>query len=218
MKRIMFIVGICVMTILLSSCSMITESVQSAHDAVLIREELMREYGSIHNLIDGHKDENGEYLLYKDQTYRLEPNNLFTVHPNNEAHQDDVMISWSDALYLYQYYADDKQDPTFIYATCDSRVFIREDYDYTSDIFIVEGTGNKFLFSDALIPASVALNVTNNSYTEIAIYSKQYPRLYAHLRIVCQDGNWYVVGYSGDITFVLSREFAELLSQKELLN
>lgn len=218
MKRIMLVAGACMIFILLSSCAMVTESVQSAHDAILIREELMRKYGDLYNLIDGNKDENGEYLLYKDQNYRLEPNNLFTVHPNNEAHQDDVMISWSDALYLYQYYADDKHDPTFIYATRDSRVFIREDYDYTSDTFIIEGTENEFLFSDALIPASVALNVTNSSYTQIAICSKQYPRLYAHLRIVCQDGNWYVVGYSGDITFVLSEEFAELLSQKELLN
>lgn len=204
-KRIVWLLVLSILLVSLTSCSLI--------DAVMFRQDMMEKHGDIYDVIDWYKDETGEYLIYQERYYRRTTDALYVDCFRGTAQEDDVLISWSDGLYFYDYYADRAENPTYIYTPRDSWVYVRSNYEYTEDTFTVEGTEIEFVMSEALISTSVAVYPIYYDAVKIAIYSKQCPKLYIPLTLVCKEGIWYAVGEDETTYFVLSEAFVVLLDQ-----
>lgn len=189
----------------LSSCSLI--------DAMIFRQEMMENHGDIYDLIDWYQDETGVYLIYQEQYYQRTMDDLYMDCFLDTSNEDDVLISWSDGLYFYEYYADRKEAPTYIYTPWDSWVYVRKDYEYTQDTFTVEGTEIEFVMSEALIPTTVAVSPKYSDTIEVAVYSKQCPKLSISLILFCREGVWYGAGDDHGTCYVLTDAFVALLGQ-----
>lgn len=204
-KRLIGLLILGMLTILLSSCSLV--------DAVIFRQEMMEQHGEIYDLIAWCKDETGEYLIYQEQYYRRTEDDLYLDCFRSATKEDDVLISWSDGLYFYEYYADRAENPTYICTPRDGRVFVRKDYEYTEDTFSVEGTEMGFVMSEALTPTTAAVSSLYSDAVQINIYSKQCPKLSIPLRLVRKGGVWYAIGEDKITYYVLTDAFVALLEQ-----
>ena len=165
-------------------------------------------------------DDNGEYHIeYNGTRYNVDEPRLFRVRENmNKIPKEDVLISWFWLGYLDMHYSYTDDNPVFIYISRFYEVYLREDYDYLTDTFSIEGTDHQFVFSDMFIPSSAFSYSTLYSYpyeTDITLYSTTCPRLQASLRIFRVNGTWFAGGEeSSKVLFEVSDEFLELLNIK----
>ncbi len=77
------------------------------------------------------------------------------------------------------FYSDTSEKPIYTSFPRLDEVFLREDYDFTTDVFILEGTDSKIVFSDMLtdIEFDYDLFVSYRGTTYITMYSETYPKL-----------------------------------------
>jgi hypothetical protein len=94
-------------------------------------------------------------------------------------------------------------------------LYLRSDYKYEADTFILEGTDYSFVFSDMLCRSSDfpynPFTIYSNQ-TDITLYSKQYPRLKIQLHLFYVDNTWYAGGESKDALFEVSNELLDILN------
>jgi hypothetical protein len=97
-------------------------------------------------------------------------------------------------------------------------VYLREDYDYTQDIFILKGTDTKIKFSNAITDQEADYDafLRYKDKKKIVMYSEKYPRLRAELFLFSDGDIWCVCGhslYSCEIT----DEFVEILIKEGII-
>ena len=169
---------------------------------------------SLHNQIEVVKEDDNlaHHLIYQGDKY-------VSVGDYYQSHKDDVMLSWNGYRYIWyidEYYSYTSEKPLFIYNKSTRCVYFREDYDYTTDTFVIENTESEIVWKDML--HSQQSNFDFEDPIEIEIYSKQCPRIRTYVHLVCDETNWYlsVPGY-GEV-WIASEEFIKILSQNGLLN
>ena len=157
-------------------------------------------------------DGNGYHVEYNGQRYNLDALDLFDVGETTfDVPEGDVLVGW-DTLpfglwYLDEYYSDTAEDPVFIYMPRLREVYLRSDYDYTTDTFVLNGTEHAFVFSDTLtLTGEISYDSVGHYEGEIPVtlYSKAHPRLRISLHLFCVDGVWYAGGNSHSALFLVS--------------
>lgn len=133
--------------------------------------------------------------------------------------EDDVLIGWDmmpfGISYLDKYYSYTNDDPVFIYNSRFDDVYLREDYNYETDTFVIEGSDKEFVFSDMLCLSNDLAydsSCTYSNQTIIMLYSKQCPRLQMKLRLFCVGRTWYLGGGRDAALFEVSDELLSLLN------
>ena len=136
-----------------------------------------------------------------------------------EASGEYEYIGWSgDRIFHFEYYGDSAQTPTFIYNPDLHETYLREDYDYRTDIFVVEETDIVISFDDDLLDTDYAdTNLFGRERTFVSISSVSCPPLKATLSIINDGGVWYAVS-NDKIAFELSERLVDVLLEKEIIN
>ena len=103
----------------------------------------------------------------------------------------------------------------FIYNSRLKWVYFREDYDYSSDIFVIEGTNSEIIWNDILEFTEV--NVDFTTQTNVSIYSKQCPRINTSLELAFVDTRWYARYSDSEEIWIPSDEFLRILSENGII-
>ena len=166
-------------------------------------------------------DDQGNYHIeYEGHHYYVDDLSLFEVRKNiREIQEGDVLVGW-DSLpfcvgYLDKYYSDTTENPVFIYLSRLPEVYLRSDYDYKADTFVLTGTDHQFVFSDMFTPSNAFSYDFVDHYTDevdITLYSDMYPRLQISFRIFCKNNIWYAGGNSNFALFEVSDELLGMLN------
>ena len=191
-------------------------------------------YGVWQNMCDQYPDQKGKvqiisngegdyHVEYEGVDYHIDKLKLFNVRESTrEIPEGDVLVGW-DSLpfgmgYLDQYYSYTSDDPVFIYVSRYDELYVRNDYDYETDTFVIDGSDRELVFSDMFSLSSEFSYDPFRSYpneTDITLYSKKYPRLQIPLRLFCVDDTWYFVGQRDKALFKVTDEFLGLLTVDE---
>ena len=163
-------------------------------------------------------DEGNYHIEYEGQRYDRDESGMIKHTDYNEIREDDILIGW-DTLpigiwYLDEYYSYTTENPLVIYMPRLHEAWIRSDYEYETDVFVIEGTQNKFVFSDMLTVSSAFSYSYVKHYPaekEFILYSEQCPRLQIVLRLFCVDDIWYVGGQTSNTLFEIPDEFLDML-------
>jgi len=187
-------------------------------------------YGLWKNMCDQYPDQKGKvqivsdndegdyHIEYEGVAYYIDKLMLFRVIVNPHGiYEDDVLVGWDAAPFciaLDKYYSYTNDYPVFIYASY-NELFLRNDYNYETDTFIIEGSDKEFVFSDMLyLSSDFSYDILRyySNQTDITLYSKQYPQLKIDLRLFCVDNTWYAGGECNAALFEVSDELLNLLN------
>lgn len=212
-KRIISFLLLITIFITLSSCSP-----KYWKDRVKNEAELLDKVTSIYD------EKTGEYnKLYEGQVYKLDKIQLF-MNDNDWRNfpEEDVVISWYmlpfGIGYLDEYYSYTTDNPVFFYNPRLYEIYVRNDYNYETDTFVIEGTDIEFKFSDMFTYKKAHwygdYPVGYSIEQEIVLYSKQYPRVQIHLGVFYHPTTnaWYAGGNNDEILFTVSDELLTLLN------
>ena len=203
----------------LKSCSMVidddllNEITLGVWDCYLLDE-------SVHNVVEYIDDGT---VKYQGNTYYLAPMIFFDDNSTSiQQKRCYEYIGWTGPRYFYHntFYGDCKDAPNIIYEVRSRYTYIREDYDYKTDPFRINGTEDHICFSDSLIEhsdPSVYDGAYNSSNKYIVLSSSTHPSLDIKLGIFEDNGNWYA--YSKDfVYFKLSENFVGILVKNQIIS
>ena len=212
-KAITIAIVVC-MLFTLSACSkeetnsVLNEVTLGLWDRILLEEET-------HNLIEYVDDETIEYQGSK---YYLAP--MIFIQDSAKSVEEErgyEYICWTGPRFFYidTYYGDSKDSPNILYDVrlCDT--YFREDYDYKTDMFQIEGTEDFICFGEDLIETDY--KDMNYSAEYISLSSSTHTSLDIKLGIFFDNGVWYA--YTSDLVyFELSENFVEILMKNQIIN
>ena len=216
-KRIAIVLLILVLLLVTRSCVSIFSELSGAYRAWAdMCDEYQDQMGKVQIVSDG---DSGYYAKYEKQRYYVDKSGLFYVREDMyNIPEGDVLVGWSSLpfgiWYLDKYYSYTTDDPVFIYISRYYELYLREDYDYETDTFIIEGTDTRFVFSDMFSLSDTFPYQSTSHYTgerNIVLYSEQYPRLRMPLRLFRMNGVWYAGGDRDNAIFEVSDDFWNLL-------
>ena len=205
--------------------SLLTSCGQNSEYLSGLRKEHGDRFGKVEMLSH---DETGYHIEYEENRYDEERLNLFDrkAIERYEA-KEDVLISWESlskyvpVWYLDEYYSYTTDNPIYIHMPRLHAVFLRSDYNYESDTFILEGTERGFVFSETFFASDFAydhvLRALYSHSQDITLYSAQYPQLQMSLSIFCEDGIWYAGGGHDEAIFEMSDAFVQLLADNGII-
>ncbi len=198
----------------LSACSkeetnsFLNEVTLGVWDRLLLDEET-------HNIVE-YVD--NDMIKYQGNTYYLAP--MIFIQDSYTAVQEDrgyEYIGWCGPRFFYidTYYGDSKDSPNILYEARLEYTYFREDYDYKTDTFKIEGTEDVLCLSEDLIETSYKpSNLWAQTY--ISLSSSTHPSLNINLGIFENDGTWYA--YSMDrVYFELSENLVEILIKNQII-
>ena len=212
------ILTIFILTLSLSACSkeetnsFLNEITLGVWDRLLLDEKT-------HNVVE-YVDENT--VKYQGNMYYLAPM-IFIREGYNTTIQEErgyEYIGWSGPRFFYinTYYGDSKDSPNILYEARLQDTYFREDYDYKTDTFKIEGTEDYICFSEDLIALSDTPS-TDGAYTSkeyVILSSSTHPSLDIRFGIFEDEEIWYA--YSMDfVYFELSENFVEILIKNQII-
>lgn len=179
-----------------------------------------------HNKIDVvMEDADATSLIYQDTGYYfVGSTNFFSVmtYETEDGYyltfEDDTLLSWNGSRYIWyidEYYSYTDDNPLFIYNSRLNWVYFREDYDYESDIFIIEGTNSEIVWSDIFDSAEKDVDFTPQN--NVSICSKQCPRIKTSLELSFVDGQWFMRCSDSREIWIPSNEFLKILSDNGII-
>ena len=230
-KRIISLLLILTFLLAMTSCS-------SLLDAVEYWSQHMIEYPKQWQSVDIVWPDDDEYYAkyntryyaeYDGKRYNSDGFNLFKYTAMEECvPEEDVLVGW-DSLplglgYFTYYYSYTDDNPVFIYEVAYRELYIREDYSYETDTFVIDGTDQSFVFSDmlTLLDGSDYDDVRpfwrSPDATGVIIRSRSCPRLCTQLYFFCIKGTWIAYsGYCSYPIFEVSDEFIKILSDNGII-
>ena len=226
-KRIISLLLIFALALSLTSCSLVSELIDARRTYWHYMTEYWKQKGKV-DIVWTDENEDGYlnyYAEYNEKRYNLDYYNLFehmydTSLPMDQcAAEGDVLIGWEWELFgmgfLHLYYSNTSDNPMFIYEnqTDYIELYIREDYNYETDTFVIEGTDQSFVFSDMLTLVDSAKrdylrpHLVSPDFISCTLYSESCSRLRIALELVCVDNEWFArVHHNAVYWFAVSDE------------
>ena len=170
-------------------------------------------------------EDDPSHIIYQGEKYMfVGTRNVFCVDTydagvNYYKSYDDVLLSWNGYRYIWyidEYYSYTSDSPVFIYNKRLGWVYFREDYNYFTDIFIIDNTNEEIVFEDIFGSKQDSFDFVNP--VKICLSSKQYPRIKTYARLGYVEGQWYI-SWSSDSreVWIPSDEFMEILFENGLV-
>lgn len=213
-KIVAAILTILMLTLSLSACSkeeidsFLNEITLGVWGRILLDEEE-------HNIIEYNEDDT---LQYQGNTYYPAPMHFIGDNSNTvQEKRGYKYIGWCGPRFFYidTYYGDSKDTPNILYNTRLRITYFREDYNYKTDIFKLEGTEDVICWGEDLLETSLK---PSNWWEgeDILLSSSTHPSLDIHLDILFDNGVWYA--QSSDLVyFELSENFVEILARNQII-
>lgn len=166
-----------------------------------------------HITIDGE-----HFLIYQGNKYYPTERQLFEI----QSDKDDVIVSWHfnfPFTAVKTYYSYSKEHPAYIF--CDditNDVWIREDYNYQTDIFVIEETAVEILYENAFEASQIDIDydLYYDDYITFIWHSKEHPKLHIHAKIFYKEDGWYMK-LTLDKACQLSQDFVDLLTKNGII-
>ena len=158
-------------------------------------------------------------LLYQGSTYY--PSDIFTASTNHITPNDqDVKLGkfYSFPFTTY-FYSETTESPGYIYSIGgDKGVYVKEDFDYQSEVFVIKGTSAKTVFADAIAEPYPEYHPSMefDSTIELAMRSEKHPNLSICLLLLSKNSDWYAV-LSSDEAYLASQSFINLLKDNGII-
>ncbi len=136
-----------------------------------------------------------------------------------EMTRPDVVLSWSgNATGLGTktvYYSDTAENPLFIYSPRFNDLYLREDYNYMADTFVVEGTEIEISLSEIMTAdsASHTTEIPCDDRTYIILVSKTNLNICCRLTAFMENGKAYTCIDFGYEAWALSDSLVERLTK-----
>ena len=181
---------------------------------------------ALHDKIECVWEEGARYpshIIYEGTVYkRVNDNlNLFCVS-GSDGYENDVMLSWNGTRYISyidEYYSNTTDNPMFIYEERLGWVYFREDYNYYTDIFIVENTDREIVIENIFGAKCEPIDIySSNERHHIVMMSTTCNRIEIQVMLILFNGIWYVVLYSTHDTWIASSEFVDIVMEDIYVN
>lgn len=212
-KRFAILVLLLVGCICLSSCSDFMQ--QSGLKQYLSADPSLQ--GTVQHLSYGETD--GFYTVsYGGCIYRGVPNSIFCYDDGKVPKDELVMIGWlSRFLYRTYYYSYTTQAPVYLIDTFTDVTYLREDFDYMSEVFILDKTNEEVTLS-MVIGEPLNRNLPNSQKERITIvlHAKEYPLLRARLTLARYDGKYVLLSAEKEM-YTISDTFVEILKENGMI-
>ncbi len=209
------ILTIVILTLSLSACSKEETNIRLNKITLGVWDRLLLDERT-HNVVE-YVGENT--VKYQGNTYYLAP--MIFIQDTSTTVQEDrgyEYVGWCGPRFFYidTYYGDSKDSPNVLYESRRCYTYFRQDYDYETDSFKIEGTDDYVCFSDDLIETS-ATPSTFSAFVYVVLTSSTHPSLDIRLGIFAENGIWYA--YSMDfVYFELSENFVQTLIKNEIIS
>ena len=209
-KRVLSILLVCTIIILMTSCAYMNPNCPP---------EL---YRTVDYIYDETLDE--YYLTYQGEKYIYnKAYDIFRVpnmyNPNDMAGL--VALGWHYAIPGYtEYYSYTTDSPDYLFDLGPGgQTWIKETFDYTKEIFIVEGTESEIAFSNLVGDLEfwgTARPCSKNVF--LTLNAKDHPKLKIEIYVDRTDYNrWYAYDESCMITYALPDTFVQLLKDNGII-
>lgn len=185
---ITFVLVFIILILSLSACSkeecnsFLSEMTLGLWDVLLLDEET-------HNIIEYVDDETIEYQGSK---YYLAP--MMFIRDSEKSVKEErgyEYICWNGPRFFYidTYYGDSKDSPNILYNVRLRYTYFREDYDYKTDMFKIEGTEDVVCFGEALLETEY--KEMNYNSEDISLSSSTHTSLDIKISAFYDNGVWY---------------------------
>ena len=151
-------------------------------------------------------------LLYQDEEYYA--SSVFTkIEDRSKVNERYITLGWYYSFPLSTYfYSETAEKPVYIFAVgSDTNVYLKKDYDYKSEIFVIADTSKTIVFSEALTKTDLVYDVFRESIP-MAMYAEKYPNLKLSLRLFLENDHWYASFPECEV-YRLSEAFVSLLKE-----
>lgn len=162
-------------------------------------------------------ENNGEkHLLYQGNEYH--ETSIFTATKYyGIKNENDIELGWYYSFpFSTRFYSENLESPAFIYTIgSDTSVYLRQDYEYSTDTFVVEETGAEIVWKDIFSSEKNDLHFSNP--ITVNLYLKQHPCIKTSLEIAFISEQWYVRFPDSKKVWILSDEFMQILSDNGII-
>lgn len=170
------------------------------------------------NFID---DDSYDSFEYKGTVYNLSEIDFLRAGEGELFASDKYeYLGWTGSRFWYRshIFADSLDNPTFIYSTNSRDTYFREDYNYLTDTFIIEGTDDTIRLCDDLLDVDSDKHSFGKSTNEIVISSVNHPTLTAKFDIMICDGSLYACAQTNTVVaFRISENFTNVLIDNHIV-
>ncbi len=162
-------------------------------------------------------------IEYEGKIYNEAPYALFYATEEryaNSTNEGDVLLGWSGFGYVNCYYSNTAENPFFIYESRMCALYFREDFDYRQASFLIEGTDESILFSDAFEDTDFSYHMltTYSNVTDMTLRLEDCPRLYIDAKVFSHNGCWYLVGNSDTVVYQLTDAVLAMLDENGIID
>lgn len=162
-------------------------------------------------------ENNGKkHLLYQGNEY-YEVSIFSATEYYGIKNENDIELGWYYSFpFSTRFYSENSENPVFIYTIGgDTSMYLRQDYDYSTDAFVVEKTGTEIVWKDIFSIEKNDLHFSNP--ITVNLYSKQCPRIKISLEIAFIGAQWYVRFPNSQKVWIPSDEFMQILSDDGII-
>ena len=166
-------------------------------------------------------ERNGEqYVLYQGKEYYT--TSLFTAtEAYRQVNENDVELGYYYSFpFSTKFYSDSSENPVFIYSIGgDTDLYLRQDYDYKSDTYVVGDTSKTVVFAEALTKSDCSYDDLQNlgEPIELVMSLKNHPNMKLSLQLVEKNNIWYAIDANKE-SYVVSRAFLDLLYEIDIIS
>ena len=163
-------------------------------------------------------ERNGEqYVLYQGKEYYS--TSLFKTY--RKANENDVELGYYYSFpFTTKFYSDSSGNPVFIYSNGgETNFYLRQDYDYKSDTYVVGDTSKTVIFAEVLTKSDCSYDDLQN-YGEpikLVISLKNHPNMKLSLQLVEKNNIWYAIDANKE-SYVVSQAFLDLLYEIDVIS
>ena len=163
-------------------------------------------------------ERNGEqYVLYQGKEYYS--TSLFKTY--RKANENDVELGYYYSFpFTTKFYSDSSENPVFIYSNGgETNFYLRQDYDYKSDTYVVGDTSKTVVFEEVLTKSDYSYDDLQNhgEPIKLVISLKNHPNMKLSLQLVEKNNIWYAIDANKE-SYVVSRAFLDLLYEIDVIS
>lgn len=156
-------------------------------------------------------------LLYQGSTYYASDIFKDRTTPND---QDVELGKFYSFPFTTYFYSETTESPVYIYSIGgDTGVYLKEDFDYQSEVFVMKGMSKKIVFSEVMAEPYLEYDPLKefDHTIELVMYSEKHPNLKASVLLLSENNGWYAALESGE-AYLVSQAFADLLKEVGIIH
>ena len=162
-----------------------------------------------------------QYVLYQGNEYYATDFFLAASKYRQAANENDIELGWYYSFpFSTRFYSDTDKNPIYIYTIGgDNSFYLRQNYDYMSDSFVIENGSEAIILSETISGPALTQDALQSfdNFTEVEMCAKDHAELNFLLRLACENNDWYVI-LPTDEVYLASQTFEDMLREIKVIN